>query len=155
MHMHIISIPGNSNKYDYVLNILNLLNDIFVEYTFINCTESPIDEFEYLENGGIYYRELRTNERCQFNQHNYINSYEKDNLKETGITLKEYIDMCLLFELERIELIPKCQINQIQIGNIDLDHVATILICPDGLDEIQINANEEVLSKLITSLCRN
>jgi hypothetical protein len=35
--MHIISIPGNSNKYDYVLNILNLLNDIFVEYTFINC----------------------------------------------------------------------------------------------------------------------
>ena len=113
------------------------------------------NEFEYLENGGIYYRELRTNERCQFNQHNYINSYEKDNLKETGITLKEYIDMCLLFELDRIELIPKCQINQIQIGNIDLDHVATILICPDGLDEIQINANEEVLSKLITSLCRN
>lgn len=151
--MHIISIPGNSNKYDYVLNKLNLLQNIFVEYTFINCTESPIDEFAYLESNGIYYRELKTNKRCQVNEHNYMNSYEKDNLKETGITLKEYIDMCLLFELDRIELIPKCQRDQIQIDHIVFDHVATILICPDGLDEIQINANKEVLSKLITSLC--
>ena len=151
--MHIISIPGNSNKYDYVLNTLNLLQDIFVEYTFINCTESPINEFEYIVNNGIYYRELKTNKMYQVNEHNYMNSYEKDNLKETGITLKEYIDMCLLFELDRIELIPKRQRDQIQMGHIVFDHVATILICPDGLDEIHINGDKEVLSKLITSLC--
>ena len=151
--MHIISIPGNLNKYDYVLNILNLLQDIFVEYTFINCTESPIDEFEYIESNGIYYRELKTDKSCQVSEHNYMSSYEKDNLKETGITLKEYIDMCLLFELDRLERIPKCQRDQIQIDDIVYDRVATISICPDGLDEIQINANKEVLSKLITSLC--
>ena len=134
---------------------MNLWQNLFVEYTFINCTESPIDEFEYLENSGIYYRELKTHKRLQVNEHNYMNSYEKDNLKETGITLKEYIDMCLLFELDRIELIPKCQTNQFQAGNVAFDHVATILICPDGLDEIQIDANERVSIKLITSLCPN
>lgn len=153
--MHIINIPGNTNKYEYVLNILSLLKDIFFEYTFINCTESPMDEFEYLYYDGIYYREFGTNERRQIDEQNYMTSYEKDNLKANGFTLREYIDMCLLFELDRIELVPKCQVNQFQIGNIVFDRVATISICPDGLDEIQIDANGKVLNKLITSLIEN
>lgn len=158
--MYTINIPGNSNEYDYVLSILNLLNNGFREYTFINCTESPLDEFEYIEYNGIYYRELGTletnkNKRCQVNEQDYMNSYEGDHLKEDGFTLKEYIDMCFLFELDRIEIIPKCQGDQFQPGNIDSDHVATILICPDGWNEIQIHANEEVLSKLIAPLSKN
>ena len=40
--MYTINIPGNSNEYDYVLSILNLLNNGFREYTFINCTGSNI-----------------------------------------------------------------------------------------------------------------
>ena len=57
--MHIIKIPNNVNKYNYVLHLLGTLQNTFNEYTFINCTESPIDEFEYYENSGIHYRVLK------------------------------------------------------------------------------------------------
>ena len=150
--MHIIRIPTNVNKYSYVLNILNLLQNIFNEYTFVNCTQSPIDEFEYSKNDSVYYRELKKIQRPDIDEFSYMNPYQKDNLKKGGFTLKEYVEMCLLFELDRIEIVKKDPSLENQTNQEAFNTIATLLICPDGLNEIHISGSNTVLNKLVASL---
>ena len=66
--------------------------------------------------------------------------------------MKEYIDMCLLFELDRIEIVAQSPSSQASIIQAISNTIATFLICPDGLNEIHIDGKKEVLSELIISI---
>lgn len=153
--MDIFKIPNDKNKYQYVLEILSFLQNAFIEYSFINYTEAPINEFVYSEDNGVYFRELQLTPNPSINKSLYLSSYDKDNLIYSGFTLEEYIDMCLLFELNRIEIVEKCTGAQIQINSNNHNSIATLLICPDGYSEIHFEGSTKILNRLMSFVNTN
>ena len=140
-----IEIPNKTNKYNFVCELLDLLQNTFCMYEFINCTQSPLNDFDYSENNGLYYRNLSIKLNIDISDPDYIKSYDKDNLLSQGISLQEYIDMCLLFELEEVMLISQ-KSNPINL----LSPLITISICPDGLNEIHFSGNQVLLNEITT-----
>ena len=145
--MYIIKIPNNLNKYDYVCKLLNKLLKQFDEYDFCNCTVSPINEYSYVKINDIYYRKIKSIPEVCIDELNYIESYKNENLKSQGITLQDYIEMCKLFELEKIILIEKFE-DKVK----NLLPLATILICPDGLSEMHFDGQDKILASIVDVL---
>ncbi len=146
--MYIIKIPSNVNKLDFVNKLLNKLLNVFNDYELMNCTESPLNEYAYFEYKGMYYRKImRENSIVVINEANYVDSYEKENLMSQGISLQEYIEMNMLFELEKILVVSKFD-EQID----SLLPLITISICPDGLNEVHFSGQETLLNNLIMLL---
>lgn len=144
--MHIIKIPSNVNKLDFVNKLLNKLLSEFNGYEFINCTKSPVNEYTYFEYKGMYYRKI-IRENIVVNEVNYVDSYKKEKLMNQGISLQEYIEMIMLFELEKILVVSKFD-NQVN----SLLSLITILICPDGLNELHFSGQETLLNNMIMFL---
>ena len=142
--MYILKIPSNVNKFDFVTDLLKKLQSEFVHYEFMNCTESPINEYNYFKHNRMYYRKIEKDTSIIINEANYTDSYEKENLKKQGISLQEYIEMCMLFELEKIMIISKFDM---QID--DLKPLVTMLVCPDGWDEIHFIGQDMLLNDII------
>lgn len=145
--MYIIEIPTNVNKLNYVNNFLKSLENEFNDYTFINCTSSPINEYSYFEHNGMYYRNIKNENNLLINEVNYIQSYQKDNLINLGISFENYIEMNVLFELEKIMIFSK--IDR-EMG--ELTPCVTILICPDGFNELHFFGQDALLTKMIMYL---
>lgn len=150
-----IYIPKDENKLDFVCNILDTLLTTCKEFTFFNCTESPIDEYDYFSYNGRKCRKMEQGQSIErINKTRYLQSYVVDGLDKQGYTLRDYIDACRLFELETINVAygnfnqPRC--TGLESSNI----VATIAVCPDGLNEIHISGDLEFLT-LVHNLINN
>lgn len=146
--MYAIEIPDSS--LDFVSQLLCKLIDLFDDYIFINCTESPLKELSYLTVNSIYYRLV--DNKCikeLIDEKNYIESYKLDKIDQQGYTLNQYIEMCILYELENIIVVSKNMYQKFDESIIELQPDITISICPDGLNEIQITGNLSLIDKII------
>lgn len=149
--MYIIEIPKYRNRVQFVYDILDKLVENFIEYDFINCTDSPIDELSYIKSNGVYYRKIqRQNIAELINESNYLNAYRADNLDKIGCNLKDYIEMCLLYELGEIKVIHKDNnCKPLKFENA-LNSLASLIVCPDGLDEIHIIGTDCLVQKIVS-----
>jgi len=148
-----INIPSKTNKLAFLYNLLFKLLDEFKEYDFINFTKSPISELSYTEHKGLFYRKIQKIDIIKFiDESNYINSYKADGLDKQGYTLMEYISSCLLFELEKIIVVDKNITDDIFTSINEQESLVTLLICPDGLDEIHIIGEKDLLNVIASKI---
>lgn len=147
--MHIFKIPNGKNEYRYVLEMLSFIQKAFVEYSFINHTDSPLNEFVYSENDGDYFREIQLNQNPKIDKSLYFSSYDKEGLINSGVTFEEYIDMCFLFELNKIEIVEKCNDVNIQANSDIHNNIATLWVCPDGGREILFEGSTKIFNQLM------
>ncbi len=144
--MLIIKIPHLENKINFIYQIIYKIKEKFDCYDFINCTDSPIQEFQYRKMGKVFVRKLGEQKKhLKINNANYEQSYHLDNIEKQGLSLSEYIEHCLIFELNTIYICKK-NINFFCEEDLINKSVAIFLICPDGLDEIHIEAKEKILN---------
>ena len=155
--MYTIKIPLTKNKLYFVYEVIEKLMNVFPNYTFVNRTDSPLDEIEYLEKDGFYYRVIRDKipPLSLINQSNYTLSFSSDGLDKQGYTLQQYIETCMLFELNEISIIAIPN-EHYDINSFDLSQsIAIIEILPDGLNEIHFNGKEyviEIISAVMNEL---
>lgn len=151
--MRIINIPSKINKLAFVYNLLFKLLDEFKEYDFFNSTKSPISELSYTEHNGLFYRKIQKIDIIKLiDESNYINSYKADGLDKQGYTLMEYISFCLLFELEEIIVVDKNITDDVFTSINEQESLVTLLICPDGLDEIHIIGEKDFLNVIVSKI---
>lgn len=147
--MQIIHIPKNENKLNFVYNILCTLIDSCKEFTFFNCTESPIDEYVYFDCCGSKCRKMKKEQPIKLiNSADYLQNFLADGLNKQGYTLQHYVETCLLFELGEIKVVNGDFYEPNYRALCHYDIVATIEICPDGLDEIHIVGNADFLIRI-------
>lgn len=83
------------------------------------------------------------------NKSNYLFPYYLDKLDKQGLTIEDYIDYCLLFELDNIKVIPRDCNKDVYSVVKDVKPLVALLICPDGLGELQIIGETEICNKII------
>ena len=143
-------MPANSNKVIFIIDLLNGVRNEFEKYIFINRTSSPMQAYSYIERQGYYYRKMNDMNYISINTDEYVEAYRKERLHDQGISLNEYVEMIILFELEHILM---CLDNNDAIDKIPA--LVNILICPDGLNEIHIYGESELVSDIVKYLRRS
>lgn len=145
----IIKFPKSVNKIRFVYDILARLKNAYPECDIVNFTSAPTDEFCYVESDHFYCRIINPQypEVTSIDIDAYRRGYINDKVSLEGLTFDEYIDYCFLFELEEIRVIFKKDVYD----NKKIDSpILTIMICPDGLDEIHVFGEESALELLQT-----
>lgn len=118
--------------------IYNFLKQNYSDSCLINVTDSPLPECNYFKiHDGLYYRLIEELTPIAINKEVFLNGYKSDKIASQGLTLEEYLEANLIFELNKIYVFCDKKLN---LQNIDLSHAECVIdICPDGFNEIIIN----------------
>lgn len=139
-----IEVPKGASYLNFANRLLDKLLKEFADYEFINRTESPIDEFTYIEHDGYYYRKVtRDDSIVVVDESRYVDFYKLNDMMASGISFQECIEYMVFMELTEILVVSKFD-GQIE----NLSPIVTIDINSDGWDEIFFSGEETLLNKM-------
>ena len=141
--MFTVCIPENSHKIQFIYKFIYGVMNLYPACGFFNITDSPLKEFEYIKVKDLFMRKISGNElKLNVDKEKYMEAYCLDKIDKQGISFKEYLDLCFIFELCNVHIVPY-NVQQQFMESVDVAiSLCCISVCPDGLNEIIVDGDK-------------